>query len=120
MIVEMFHGCTSRLGYLMKGIIIPFCLTGILFVLTLYATTIFVTDDGGIDGGELTLVIVLSISTLFIPFMMMVLATVKRLRDMGVTPWLIFASLIPFVDFIILLCCLIIPGKTRETKNAEA
>lgn len=120
MIVEMFHGCTSRLGYLMKGIIIPFCLTGILFAMTLYATTIFVTNDGGIEGRELTIIIMLSISTLLIPFIMMVLATVKRLRDMGVTPWLIFASLIPFVDFIILLCCLIIPGKTREMKHAEA
>lgn len=118
MIVEMFQGYTGRLGYLMKGVIIPFILSWCMLILTVGATFVFLSSDNMMDGKEWAAIIILCILTLFIPFMMMVLSTIKRLRDMGVTPWLIFASLIPFVDFIILLCCLIIPGKKREIQNA--
>ena len=114
----MLNGYIGRMGFLMKGIILPFLLTIILFIATIAMTFYAYQDAGSVTFWEMATIWFLAIATMLAPFLMMVLATIKRLRDMGVTPWMIFAALIPFVDLVIALCCLIIPGKKREITNA--
>lgn len=66
---------------------------------------IAVTVLGAVFGGKASTVIAYAGQILLIP------SQIKRLHDIGWSPWLLLLSLIPFVGFILALLLLFVPGK---------
>ena len=107
-----FSGRRNRLSYILFQISIWILLfVGGVFGITIGATAF----NNNAAGGGAIVVLILALAFLFIVVSDLAV-TAQRFRDIGCTGWAALLILIPYVDFIVWIVLMFIPGTRGENK----
>ncbi|MBE8232615.1 MAG: DUF805 domain-containing protein [Endozoicomonadaceae bacterium] len=107
------YGGINRTGYVIWNLL--FSVGQFIVFFILYKKGLIQNDMDFSDGYPLSFLIFLIVS-----LVIMLVLTALRLQNIGKNKWLTLLTLIPVVNILITLCCLVCPEGSQDSKKLDS